>query len=130
MVEARDQDLVALAELAGRRAREREVERGHARAEDRLVGRASEPFRGCEARVGDERVGAPARLEVATRVGVGLAQVRRDRVDHLVRHLRPAGPVEEREPRAERREAPPNGLDVEGNGAHDGTVARPFTRQR
>jgi hypothetical protein len=102
VVEARHDDLVALAELARGRSGEREVERRHAPAEDRLVRRAAEPVGGREARVGDQRVRAPARLEKAARVRVRVAQVRRDRVDHLVRHLRPAGPVEERKPRAER----------------------------
>ena len=46
------------------------------------------------------------------RFAFAVAQVRRDRVDDRVGHLRPARPVEERERRAQRGEARPHGLDV------------------
>ena len=50
VVEARDEDPVALLPVARRRAREREVERRHVRAEDDVVGRAAEEAAGVVAR--------------------------------------------------------------------------------
>jgi hypothetical protein len=131
VVEPRHEDLVAGAPVAGGGAREREVERRHVRAEDDLLRRAAEPARAGEAGVRDERVGRAARLVLAADVRVRLAQVARDRLDHLVGRLRPAGSVEEGERRAQRREAPPHRLDVQRDGAHPrDATSRPFTRQR
>ena len=97
VVEPGDDDLVSFAPLAPGRAREREGERRHVRAEDRLVRSAAEELRGGQARLRDERLGAPARLVRPADVGVRLAVVAGDRVDHLVGHLSAAGPVEEGE---------------------------------
>ena len=90
-------------------ARQQEVERGHARAEGGLVGRAAEERPGLLVREVDQLDGADARLVRRADVRVVLAQVARDRVDHLVGALRPAGPVEEGEAPVERREARANG---------------------
>ena len=98
VVEPRDEDLVAFAQLASGRAAEGEVQRRHVRAEDDLVGRAAEEAGGGEARVRDDRLAADARRERAADVGVRVAQVRRHRGDHLVGHLRAARSVEEDEP--------------------------------
>ena len=97
VVELRADDLVAFAPVARRRAREREVERRHVRAERDLVdGRVEEAGRG-RVRARDERVGQPRRLERPAEVRVLVAQVVGDRVDHRVGHLRAAGRVEEGE---------------------------------
>ena len=118
VVEPRHDDLVAGLELPADRPREREVERGHVRAEDDLLRAAAEERGAGPARLVDERLGHPARLVGPADVGVRLAQVPRDRVDHLVRHLRAARPVEEDERPVERREAAADGGDVERDGAH------------
>ena len=76
----------------------------------------------------DELVGADARLVRCADVRVVLAQVARDRVDDLVRALRPARPVEERESAIERREARADRGDVERGGAHK--TSWPLTIQR
>ena len=95
VVEAGDEDLVPGAQRAPERAGEHEVERRHVLAEDRLVGRAAEERRRGDVGEVEERVAAHARGERAAEVGVRLAQVAGDRVDHGIRALRPAGPVEE-----------------------------------
>ena len=53
MVELRDEDLVALAQRAAEGARQREVERRHVGAEDRLVGIAAQECRGGQPRLRD-----------------------------------------------------------------------------
>ena len=79
-----------------------------------------------EPRLRDQRLGRAARPVRAADVRVRLAQVARDRVDHLVRHLRPAGAVEEGERRVERREAAAHRVDVEpGFDRHE--ISFPFT---
>jgi hypothetical protein len=98
VVEPRHDHLVSLAPSTRGRAREREVQRRHVGAEDDLVGRAPEEGGAGQPRIGDEGVGASRCLEVAADVRVRLAHVRRDCVDHHVRDLRSAGPVEESEP--------------------------------
>src|SRR5581483_157583 len=109
VVELRADDLVACGQIAGDRAGEREAERRHVRAEHDLGRVAAEEARGREPRAGDHCLAAAARLEVPAEVRVRLAQVAGDRVDHLVRHLRPAGAVEERERPPERGEARADG---------------------
>ena len=52
-------------------------------------------------------------------VGVVVAQVVGDRVDHLVGTLRAARPVEEREPALQGGEAGTNGRDVEQGGTQE-----------
>ena len=73
----------------------------------------------------DQLVGAAAGLERAAAVGVRLPQVAGDRVDHLVRHLRPGRSVEEREWALQRGEAGANRLYVEKRCAQ---TSRPLTR--
>ncbi len=82
----------------------------------------------------DELVRPAARLVGRADVRVVLAQVARDRVDHLVRALRASGAVEEGEAPVERGEARAHGGDVECGGAHadllsvdDPAVARAWT---
>jgi hypothetical protein len=118
VVELRDDDLVAGLELAPERAREREVERRHVRAEDDLFRRAAEEVAAGPARLVHERLRATARRVRAADVRVRGAQVVRDRLDHLVRHLRAAGPVEEDELVLERREPRPHRCHVESHRAH------------
>src|SRR6185437_14547826 len=120
---ARDDDLVALAPLSGDRPGKREVQRRHVGAEDHLARRAAEERAGSEPRVGNEPLGAPTSLVRSTDIRVRLAQVDRDRLDHLVRHLRAARAVEEGKVAAEGREACPSRDDIEGDGAHDPTLA-------
>ena len=66
----------------------------------------------------DERRRSLGRPVRRADVRVVVAQVGGDRVDHLVRALRAARAVEEREPAVERREARADGGDVEQRGAH------------
>ena len=101
VVEPRADDLVTALELSAERAREQEVERGHALPERDLVRMAGEEAAGGGAGALDQLDGADARLVRRADVRVVLAQVAGDRVDHLVRALRPAGPVEEGEPAVE-----------------------------
>ena len=112
VVELRAEDLVAGPEIARDRPRERERERRHVRAEDDLVPAQprNRPATSRERCV--ELLGAAARLVRPARVRVRGAVVVRDRVDHLVGDLRPAGAVEEHEVALERREARAGGGDV------------------
>jgi hypothetical protein len=130
VVERRDDDLVALskAAVAGKRPREREVEVGHGRAEDRLFGRAAEERGGAFASRRDQRVRALRGLVRGADVCVRLAHVGGDRVDHLVRALRAAGAVEERERPLQRRVARTDRLDIQQGGAH--RISSPSTVQR
>jgi len=121
-------DLVTRAEGARECAREQEVERGHALAERDLVGVAGqEPACGGAGAL-DQLHRADARPVRRADVRVVLAEVARDRVDHLVRALRPARPVEERELAVERGETGADGVDVEQRGAH--AISSPLTVQR
>ena len=96
VVQARDHDLVAGPEHAGDRAREGERQGGHVLAELDL-GRGGRPEEVGDGlvRLAQDRVAADAGGEGAVGVRVGLAVVRRHRVDDPLRHLRPARPVEE-----------------------------------
>ncbi len=118
VVEARHQHLVAGLELACERAGEEEVERGHALPERDFAGAAAEERPGALVRGVDDGVRSPRRLVRRSDVGVVLAQVARDRVDHLVGALRAARAVEEREPSVERGEAASDRADVEEGRAH------------
>ena len=128
VVEPRADDLVALAQRARERPREQEVERRHARPERDVVRVAGEEAAGGDAGTLDQLDRAHARLVRRADVRVVLAQVAGDRVDHLVRALRAARPVEERERPVERREARADGRDVEQRRAHASSC--PFTVQR
>ena len=118
VVEARDEDLVPARERPPERACEREVERGHVLAEDRLLGAAAEEARGGGVRELDELVAAAAGGERAAEIRVRLAQVGGDRVDHRLRALRPARRVEEGDAGRERGELRPGRVDVESGGRH------------
>ena len=119
VVEPRHEHLVRRLELPGERPGEEEVERGHALAERDLLRRTAEERACLLPRTGHERVRPAGRLVGRADVGVVRPEIGRDRVDHLVRALRPARPVEEREPPVERREARADRVDVEQRGAHE-----------
>ncbi len=114
VVEAADEDLVALAPVARRGAGEREVEGRHVAAEDHVVGRAVEearPRRRAPGR-GSPR---PARPSRTARRGCRWPRAARsrDRLADLVGDLRAAGRVEERKTALERGEALPDRIDIE-----------------
>ena len=92
VVEPGADDLVARFQRASERAGEQEVERGHARPEGDLVRMALQEAAGGRVRALDQLDGANARLVRRADVRVVLAQVARDRIDHLVRALGAAGP--------------------------------------
>ena len=77
VVELRHEHLVTRLQLACERAREEEVERGHALAECHLVARAAEERTGLLVGEVDERRAAARRLEGAADVRVVVAEVRR-----------------------------------------------------
>jgi hypothetical protein len=128
VVEPRAEDLVAHAQVAAERTGEQEVERGHALPEGDLVRMAGEEAAGRGPRVLDQLHRPDARLVRRADVRVVLAQVARDRVDHLVRALRPAGAVEEGQLAVERGEAGADGVDVQQRRAH--AISSPLTVQR
>ena len=118
VIEPGADDLVAALQRPAERAREQEVEGGHALPERDLIGVAGEEAARAEVRALDQLDRSHARVVGRTHVRVVLAQVARDRVDHLVGALRAAGPVEEREPAVERGVAGADRLDVEHGRAH------------
>ena len=128
VVEPRADDLVTGAQRSRERPREQEVERRHARPEGDLVRVTGEEARRRRTRPLDQLDGAHARLVRRADVRVVLAQVGGDRVDHLVRALGAARPVEERKRPVERREALADGGDVEQRRAHASSC--PLTVQR
>ena len=85
VVEPGHEHLVARLQLAGERAREQEVERGHALAERHLVARAAEERACLLVREIDERARPAGRLVGGADVRVVVLEVAGDRVDHLVR---------------------------------------------
>ena len=128
VVEPRADDLVAGAQRPTERPREQEVQRGHARSEGDFVRVTGEETRRRRTRPLDQLHGAHARLVRRADVRVVLAQVAGDRVDHLVRALGAARPVEERQRPVERREALADCRDVEQRRAHGSSW--PLTVQR
>jgi hypothetical protein len=112
VVQAGHQDLVAGPQGARGGPRQREVQRGHVRAEDHLVRvAAEEPGRlvlGLLEDLPDPDAGGVA----CAQVRAGLPQRPRDRVAHLVGDLGAAGGVEEGESLPQRGEAGPDGRDV------------------
>ena len=128
MVEPGADDLVSVPQRSPERASEQEVERRHALPEGDLARLALQEAAGGGVRALDQLDGVQARLVRRADVRVVLAQVARDRVDHLVRALRPAWSVEEGELPVQRRVARPNGLDVQHGCAH--AIASPLTVQR
>ncbi len=127
VIERRHDHFVALVQCSREGSREQEVERRHARAERDLFRRAGEERRRTLARTCDQLVGMSARLVGRADVGVGLAQVPGDRVDHLVRALRPTWPVEERKATVECAEARTYCAHVERRRAH--VTGSPLTVQ-
>ena len=114
VVEAGDQDPVALVPVARGGAREREVEHGHVLTEDHVVGRAAEEAGAVLARRREDLLDPLARLVVRADVRARLAQRAGDRVAYLVRHLRAARRVEEDEPAVTQRgEASADRIDVQ-----------------
>ena len=85
VVEPGHEHLVARLQLAGERAGEEEVERGHALAERHLVARAAEERARLLVGEIDERARPARRLVRRADVGVVVPEVVGDRVDHLVR---------------------------------------------
>ena len=118
VVEPRDEHFVTGLQLACERAREEEVERRHALPEGDLVTGAPEERARLVVGEVDERRGTLRGFVRRTDVGVVVAHVVRDRVDHLVGTLGAAGAVEEREPALERGEARTRRGDVEHGGTH------------
>ena len=95
VIEARDQDFVAGAEVAADGAGHGEGQRGHVGAEDDFVGAAVEEICHGGARIGEHGIGVAAGGVGSASVGVVAAQVVGDGVDDALRHLRSAGAVEE-----------------------------------
>ena len=95
VVEAGEQDLVSGLEFAANGAADGEGQRGHVRAEDDFVSAAVQEVGHGAAGSGDHRVGAAAGGVGSAGVGVVVAQVVGDGVDHALRDLRSAGAVEE-----------------------------------
>ena len=118
MVEARHEHLVPSLELAGERAGEEEVQRGHALPERDLPRVAPEERARSLVRGVDQLVRVARRLIGSPDVRIVLAQVARNRVDDLVRALGLARPVEEGEPAVESPEASAGGRDVQESRAH------------
>ena len=108
VIEGGDDDLVAGPELAPERPREEEVERRHARPERDLAGAAAHERGRLRMSELDELIGSLRGGVRRADVGVVLAQVTADGVDHLVRALRATRPVEEREPPLQRGEPCPH----------------------
>jgi hypothetical protein len=97
VVEARDEDLVARAELAGGGPGQREVERGHVGPEDHLTRLAAEEPGRVAFRLLQDLPDTQARGVPRAQVGAGLPERERDRVADLVGHLRAARGIEEGE---------------------------------
>jgi hypothetical protein len=115
VVQGRHQDLVARLEAAPGGARQREVERGHVRAEHDLVRLAAEEARGLRLGGLEDRLHAQACLVGSAEVGAGLAEAAGHRVAHLVGNLGTARSVEEGEVALQGGEALADGRQV----AHD-----------
>ena len=95
MVQARDDDFVAGAELLGQRATEHECQTGHVVAEHDFAGVCAEQVRGCLSGAVDDGVRAAAGLEDAVRVGVAAHKIVVHGVDDAPGNLRAARVVEE-----------------------------------
>ena len=113
VVERGDEDLVAGRELAARGARQREVQRGHVRAEEHLVRLAPEEPRGPRLGLLEDPRHPMAGLVHRAEVRARLAERPGDRVADLVGYLRAPRRVEEGEPLLEGEEALACGGDVE-----------------
>ena len=114
VVEPRDEDPVALAPVARRGAREREVEHRHVRPKITSSAEQLRKRAASSRAVAEDPLDALARLVERADVRASLAQGARDRVADLVGHLRAAGRVEEDEAAVPQRgEARAHGLDVQ-----------------
>jgi hypothetical protein len=120
VVEARDQDLVARAEHAGRGPGQREIERGHIRPEDHLAGLATQEPGGLALGLLEDLPDSDARGVARAQVGAGLPERQRHRVAYFVGDLGAAGGVEERETLPQRRETGPDRVDVHACAEHFG----------
>jgi hypothetical protein len=118
VVEPGDENLVTFAQRSSDRPRQHEVQRRHVRAEQRFSRLAAQERRGGETRLLEQRVAAATVAEGAAEVRVRLAEVRRDRLDDRIRHLRAARRVEECRRPAECGEPAADGVDVESHDAH------------
>jgi hypothetical protein len=119
MIESAHDDLVARPQRRADRARDVERERRHIRPERDLVRIDAEQVGERGMGVLDDRVRALGGEERAAMVGVRLAVVACDRVDHRLGDLRPAGTVEEDDRPSvlgerEGREPGANRVDIEG----------------
>src|SRR5579859_7770802 len=95
VVETGDDDFVSGLQFTTNRARDGVGQRGHVWAESDFVGAAVEEVGHGGAGFGDHGVGAPAGGIGSAGVGVVVAEVVGDGVDHALRNLRAAGAVEE-----------------------------------
>ena len=135
VVELRDDHLVAGRERARDRVREEEVERRHVGAEGDLAGLGAEEVGRRLVGGGEQRVGLARAGEGAAGVRVRALQVAAHRLDHGGRHLRAAGAVEvgdrpAADARAQRREALPDRVEVEGGGGRRAHAAMLAARRR
>jgi hypothetical protein len=130
VVKAGDEDLVTRAECARGGPGQREVERGHVRPEDHLAGLAAEEPGRFALGLLEDLPHAEARGVAGAQVGAGLPERDRDRVAHLVGHLRAARGVEEGETPLQRGEAGPDRVDVHARAEHLGHRKLPFPRRR
>jgi hypothetical protein len=119
VVQGRDHDLVTRLEGCSDRPSDVERQGRHVVAELDLLGaRGTEEVGDRRMRLADHVVAEVAGRERAAGIGIHVAVVLGDRVDDPLRHLRPAGPVEERHGATvllagEGREFGPQGIDVE-----------------
>ena len=120
VIERRHDDLVARLERAGDRVGKQEVERRHVRPEGDAAGLTAGELGGRHAGMLQQLVRCGGGGDRAAQVGVRPAQVAADRVEHLLRRLRAAGPVEIGRTRRQSREPLPQRVDVE----HRRTLAR------
>jgi hypothetical protein len=128
VVELGADDLVARLQRPRERPRQEKVQGGHARPERDLVRMAGEEPAGRHAGLFDQLDRVKTRLVRRADVRVVLAEVVRDRVDHLVRALGATGAVEEHERAVQGRESRPDRVDIEHCRAHASSA--PFTVQR
>ncbi len=95
VVELREQNLVAGAEVAADSAADRERQRSHVLPEDDFVRIAAQEISHRGARAGDDLVGLATGRVLPVGIGVAGFQIMRNGVDHALRDLRAARAVEE-----------------------------------
>ena len=98
VIEQRQDDLIARAQIAAKLASKSPAhgigERSHVRAEDNFIRLTIQEVRHCRARFGDHAVRVAAGVVSAAGVGVVVRQIIRNGVDHPLRNLRAAWPVQ------------------------------------